>query len=148
MPGRARLPARAADRDRHVDRRAADRWPTSRTCSTARRRCRATAPRWSACAAVDSDYDNPPRYSLWLIDLASGEGRELVADPDLWPGAPQFSADGSAVFFTADQQGHRPVFRVDVASGDITRVTATGHYTNVQVHPDGATLFALRDAVD
>ena len=97
---------------------------------------------------IDSDYDNPPKYSLWLIDLSSGEGRELVADPDLWPGAPQFSADGSAIFFTADQQGHCPVFRVDVASGEITRVTADGHYANVRVHPDGATLFALRDAVD
>ncbi len=90
---------------------------------------------------IDSDYDNPPKYSLWLIDLSSGEGRELVADPDLWPGAPQFSADGSAIFFTADQQGHCPVFRVDVASGEITRVTADGHYANVRVHPDGATLY-------
>ncbi len=97
---------------------------------------------------IDSDYDNAPKYSLWLIDLSSGEGRELVTDPDLWPGSPQFSADGSAIFFTADQQGHCPVFRVDVASGETTRVTANGHYANVRVHPDGATLFALRDAVD
>jgi dipeptidyl aminopeptidase/acylaminoacyl peptidase len=35
-----------------------------------------------------------------------------------------------------------------VASGAITRVTASGHYTNVLVAPDGNTLYALRDAVD
>jgi dipeptidyl aminopeptidase/acylaminoacyl peptidase len=98
----------------------------------------------------DANYDDPPRYSLWLIDLGGqgGAGRELLADPDIWPGAPQFSADGSAVFFTADEHGHRPVFRVEVATGELTRVTRSGHYTNLQVHPDGATLFALRDAID
>jgi dipeptidyl aminopeptidase/acylaminoacyl peptidase len=97
---------------------------------------------------VDSTYDTPPTHGLWLIDLASGEGRELLADPDSWPGQPQFSADGSAVFFTADEQGHRPIFRIALDTGAVTRVTADGHYTNVCVHPDGATLFALRDAVD
>ncbi|HEY2299644.1 MAG TPA: S9 family peptidase [Jatrophihabitans sp.] len=97
---------------------------------------------------TDSSYDSPPQFSLWVVDLGSSEGRELVADPDIWPAEPQFSADGSAVFFTADEQGHRPVFRVDVDSGEITRVTASGHYANVSVHPDGSTLFALRDAVD
>lgn len=97
--------------------------------------------------SIDSDYENPPRNSLWLIDLASGEGRELVTDPDLWPAAPQFSADGSAIFFTADQRGHAPIFRVDAASGEVDRVTASGHYSSVRVHPDGTTLFALRDAV-
>ena len=96
---------------------------------------------------IDSDYDHPPQVSLWLIDLASGEGRELVTDPDIWPGAPQFSADGRAIFFTADQQGHCPIFRVEVESGALARVTSSGHFSAVQVHPDGATLFALRDAV-
>jgi dipeptidyl aminopeptidase/acylaminoacyl peptidase len=95
----------------------------------------------------DTTYDDPPLVSLWLIDLASGSGRELVTDPDLWPGSPEFAADGTTVFFTADEQGHRPVFRVDRGSGDVTRVTASGHYTHLQVHPDGATLFALRDTV-
>lgn len=96
----------------------------------------------------DASYDDPPQYSLWLIDLASGAGRELVADPDVWPADPQFSADGTAVFFTADERGHRPVFRADIESGEVARVTRSGHYTSVHVHPDSVTLFALRDAVD
>ncbi|MEP7178199.1 MAG: S9 family peptidase [Pseudonocardiales bacterium] len=95
----------------------------------------------------DAGYDDPPRTSLWLLDLASRQGRELVADQDLWPGAPAFSADGTAIFFTADQRGHRPIFRVSVATGLVTRVTASGHYTNVNVAPDGRTLYALRDHV-
>lgn len=97
---------------------------------------------------VDSTYDDPPIVSLWLLDLASGEGRELVGDADLWPGSPMFSVDGGAIFFTADERGHRPIFRVDTASGAVNRVTRTGHYTNVLVAPDAQTLYALRDHID
>lgn len=93
----------------------------------------------------DTTYDDPPRISLWLIDLAAGTGRELVGDPDIWPGAPQFSVDGSSIFFIADERGQAPVFRLDIATDSYTRVTAAGHHTNLLVAPDGATLYALRD---
>jgi dipeptidyl aminopeptidase/acylaminoacyl peptidase len=96
----------------------------------------------------DSGYDDPQRVSLWLLDLTSGEGRALVDDQELWPGSPVFSADGTEIFFTADQRGHRPIFRVSAATGAVTRVTASGHYTNVLVATDGRTLYALRDHVD
>jgi dipeptidyl aminopeptidase/acylaminoacyl peptidase len=93
-------------------------------------------------------YDDPPKVSLWLVDLQSGEGRELVADADVWPGAPAFAPDGETVYFLAEEHGQRPVFRLELASGKVARVTASGHYTNLQVAPDGGTLYALRDAVD
>jgi dipeptidyl aminopeptidase/acylaminoacyl peptidase len=96
----------------------------------------------------DNTYDDPPLVSLWLVDLDSGEGRELVTDPDIWPGSPAFSPDGGTIYFLADEHGHRPVFRLDVDSGAITRVTASGHYDKLLVAPDGGTLYALRDAVD
>jgi dipeptidyl aminopeptidase/acylaminoacyl peptidase len=96
----------------------------------------------------DQTVDEPPRISLRLIELASGEARDLVVDPDIWPRSPQFSADDSALFFIADELGHAPVFRLDLESEAISRVTASGHYTNLHVSPDGATLFALRDGWD
>ena len=95
----------------------------------------------------DSGYDDPPRNSLWLLDLASSDGRALVDDQELWPVSPVFSSDGTAIFFTADQRGHRPIFRVSVATGAVTRVTGSGHHTNLLVAPDGRTLYALRDLV-
>jgi len=93
-------------------------------------------------------YDDPPRVSLRLLDLASGQSRDLVDDGELWPGAPVFSVDGTAVFFTAEARGHRPIFRVSVATGAVTRVSGSGHYTNVLAAPDGRTLYALRDHID
>ncbi len=105
--------------------------------------------RWAVCVREqDTDYDDPPRYALWLIERATGAGRELVTDPDIWPAEPAFGADSGTIFFLADEAGHRPVFRLDVATDTYTRVTASGHYAKLQIAPDGHTLFALRDAVD
>jgi dipeptidyl aminopeptidase/acylaminoacyl peptidase len=105
--------------------------------------------RWVVCVREqETTYEDPPLVSLWLVDLDSGAGRELVSDPDTWPGSPAFSVDGRTIYFLADELGHRPVFRLDIASGEVTRVTASGHYANLQVAPDGATLYALRDAVN
>ncbi|MFN2560571.1 MAG: prolyl oligopeptidase family serine peptidase [Jatrophihabitans sp.] len=96
----------------------------------------------------DTTYDDPPKVSLWLVDLQTGDGRELAADPDVWPASPAFAPGRETIYFLADEHGHRPVFRLDLASGAVSRVTASGHYSNLQVAPDGSTLFALRDAVD
>jgi dipeptidyl aminopeptidase/acylaminoacyl peptidase len=96
----------------------------------------------------DTTYENPPLVCLWLVELASGEGRALVVDPEIWPGSPVFSADGASIYFLADERGHRPVFRLDLASGEHRRLTEAGHYASVRVAPDGAALYALRDAVD
>jgi dipeptidyl aminopeptidase/acylaminoacyl peptidase len=96
----------------------------------------------------DTTYDDPPLVSLRLVELASGHSRDLVEDPDIWPGSPAFSPDGATLYFLADEAGHRPVFRLDVESGAITRVTASGHYDKLIVAPDGVTLYALRDTVD
>jgi dipeptidyl aminopeptidase/acylaminoacyl peptidase len=103
---------------------------------------------WVVCVRTqDLGYDAAPRVSLWLVELSSGEGRPLVDDQDLWPGSPVFASDGTAIFFTADQRGHRPVFRVDVGTGALTRLTGGGHYTDVLVAPDGRRLYALCDHI-
>jgi dipeptidyl aminopeptidase/acylaminoacyl peptidase len=97
---------------------------------------------------VDGDYDDPPQRGLWFIDVATGQGRELAADADLWPTRPVFSADGQSVFFTSDQDGRHPVFRIDLGSGTLTRVAGDGHYSELCVARDGSALFAVFDRVD
>ena len=52
--------------------------------------------------------------TLWLLDIESGEGADMTPDLDLWPGAPVWAPDGSAVYFVADEAGLAPVFRVDL----------------------------------
>ena len=96
----------------------------------------------------EADYDTAPSVTLALFDLASGQGRDLTPDFPLWPGSPTFSADSRSVFFVAEERGRAPVFKVDVDTGAIVRLTDDGAYTNLNVSPDGRFLYALRAAID
>ena len=79
----------------------------------------------------------------------SAEPREVAPGWDLWAGESRWTPDGSALLVMADEQGARPVFRVDVATGQVVRLTGDrGHYSELQVSPDGRSVYALRDAVD
>jgi len=95
-----------------------------------------------------STYAEPPDYTLLLVDVSDGSTRELTPDFDRWPSAPRFSADGSAVYFLADDDGRHAVFRVPVDGGTPVRLTADGAYSDLQVARDGSALYALRSSYD
>ncbi len=91
--------------------------------------------------------EEAPNVTLWLVDLASGEGGDLLPGLDLWPGHPVWAPDGGAVLFVADQEGRTPVFRVEVggeSAGRVTRLCAEGAFSDLCPAPDGRGLFALR----
>src|SRR5215207_5579847 len=98
--------------------------------------------RLAVCERIaHGDPDHPLDVTLWLVDLASGEGRELAGDLELWP------TDSRAVFFVADQNGRTPVFRVEVGGDDdgrVTRLSADGAFSNLCPSVDGRRLYALR----
>jgi dipeptidyl aminopeptidase/acylaminoacyl peptidase len=93
-------------------------------------------------------YSEPQDYTLLLVDVAGGTARDLTAGFDRWPSAPQFSADGSAVYFLADDDGRHAIFRVPLDGGQPVRLTAHGAYSDLQVARDGSALYALRSAFD
>jgi dipeptidyl aminopeptidase/acylaminoacyl peptidase len=97
-----------------------------------------------------STLDESFEVTLWSFDATDeqDQGHDLLPDLDLWPVQGLPSPSGDAVFFTADQLGHCPVFRLETAGGTVTRLTADGSYTNLSVAPDGSTLYALRAAID
>ncbi|HKF76717.1 MAG TPA: S9 family peptidase [Candidatus Dormibacteraeota bacterium] len=83
--------------------------------------------------------------TLWLFDLGTGEGRDIAPELDLWPQSPAWSRDGSSVVFTADERGHTPLYRLDVQSGEIRRLTGAGAFASPCPAPDGS-IFALRSS--
>jgi dipeptidyl aminopeptidase/acylaminoacyl peptidase len=88
-----------------------------------------------------------PNITLWLVDLASGEGRDLLPGFDLWPQDPVWTPDSGAVLFVADQDGRTPAFRVEAAgeaTGRVTRLCAEGTFSDLCPAPDGRRLYALR----
>jgi dipeptidyl aminopeptidase/acylaminoacyl peptidase len=95
-----------------------------------------------------STYAEPPDYTLLLVDVVDGAVRELTEGFDRWPSAPQFSADGSAVYFLADDDGRHAVFRIPVSGGTPVRLTGDGAYSDLQVARDGGAVYALRSGYD
>jgi Tol biopolymer transport system component len=59
-----------------------------------------------------STYAEPPDYTLLLVERGRGTARELTAGFDRGRARPQFSADGTAVYFLADDDGRHALFRV------------------------------------
>ena len=98
---------------------------------------------------VLGDWDTAPRRTLRVLDLTTDEVREVLpADTTAWPSHPVFSPDGEFLYFLADEAGHAPVFRLELGSGAVVRLTASGSYTDLVVGLHGNALFALRSAVD
>ena len=104
--------------------------------------------RWVAAERLsEATPERAHAVTLWLIELATGEGRDLTPSLDLWPQSPVWSADSTAVYFTADFKGRTPPYRVDIATGAVTRLAARGAFTDLCPSPDGTTLYALHSTV-
>ena len=104
-----------------------------------------------ACVRSAKDsYDSPGDVTLVVIPLGGGadggtaEARDVLEGLDRRPLEAAWAADSGSVFFTADDQGRRPVFRADLASGVVTRLTTDdAAYEQLCPSPDGRWLYAL-----
>ncbi len=90
--------------------------------------------------------DIAPDWKLWLVDVATGEGRFLAEDWDRVAHPVAFSPDGATVYVTADDDGAAPLFAVDVATGAVRRLTQDGAHASALLSPDGSTLYAVRSS--
>jgi dipeptidyl aminopeptidase/acylaminoacyl peptidase len=95
-----------------------------------------------------STFAEPPDHTLLLVEVATAQAQELTPGFDRWPSAPQFSADGTAVYFLADDDGRHALFRVALDAREPVRLTDQGAYSDLQVARDGSALYALRSGYD
>src|SRR5690606_10943717 len=85
------------------------------------------------------------RYALMALDLASGERREIAPDWDRSPGSIEVSDDGTTLYVTAQHVGQYPLFKVDVASGEVTELVSDGTVTSFTL--EGDTLALTRNSM-
>ena len=78
------------------------------------------------------------RFRIRLRDLATGKERVLADAWDRSSNGVVFSADGRTLYTTAADVGQTPLFAIDVASGKVTKLVATGHVHDP--HPAGGRL--------
>jgi dipeptidyl aminopeptidase/acylaminoacyl peptidase len=83
------------------------------------------------------------RMVLQLRDLATGKVRPLTQGWDRSVGSITWAPDGRSLLVTAEDTLEQPVFRVDVASGKVTRLTGDGTYGNVHALRDGGAIVTM-----
>ena len=96
-----------------------------------------------------SSRDDPGDLWMALVPLAGGPVRPLTDGWDRWPGAARWTPDGAALVVAADDHGRSPLWRIDVATGEVTRLTTDdAAYSDIRLSPDGRWAYALRSALD
>ena len=102
-----------------------------------------------AVVVVDrkSTPEQAPQPVLHVLDLATGDRTPLAPGWDRWASPAAWLPDGSAVLVTADEDGRAPVFRIEVTTGEVSRVTTDDSaYQEVVVSPEGDRAYAVRSS--
>ncbi len=66
------------------------------------------------------------RMRILMRDLVSGATREIAPDWDRSPQHMALTTDGRRLLVVADEDGQRPLFSIDLARGEVQRLTAAG----------------------
>ena len=108
--------------------------------------------KWLAYAAMARPGYEADRQVLMLRNLESGETKKLTDAWDRSVGSIAWSADGKALYVTAQDTLEHPVFRVDAATGKVENLKATteafeGNIGDVTPLPGGALLYSRNTAL-
>lgn len=106
------------------------------------------SPDGTAVAFTRETFSTPgqaPRITLCQMNFAMGEIVELAPEWDRWPLSVTWTADGTALLVTADQDGRCPIFRITLDGTVIQLTWDDFSYTNVQAAPGGVS-YALRSS--
>jgi len=90
------------------------------------------------------------RFRMMLFDRQTGQHRDLTPAFDYWVDDFAWSPDGRYLFFVAQVKGRYPVYRMDVARGEVTEVlpgTEARAVRGFDLFPDAARLVFCRSAV-
>lgn len=87
------------------------------------------------------------RSRLMLYDRESGRIIDLTAKYDRSVDEVVWSNDSKKLYFNADDEGYHNIFEVEVASGEVKRLTHRSTNEDLTVTPDGKYLVFLRQSV-
>jgi len=100
---------------------------------------------WRAQAVPGFEAD---RWRLMLMNRKNGETRELTPDLDRWVMEFAWGPRSKNIYFTAGDDGHKPLFSLDVKKGKITKLAGRSNNSSPRVSPDGRTIVFVRRSFD
>ena len=87
------------------------------------------------------------RFRLAIYDRTAKTRKVLTESIDNWVDAFHWSADGKALWFTVQEKGRWPLFRVDIATGKIARMLAGQSIKEFMISPDQKTIYLTKTRV-
>ncbi len=104
-----------------------------------------------AISSEHDTYERPGDVTLVSVPLDGehdGLSRDLLPGFDRQPLSVAWVPDSQSVYFTADDNGRRPIFAVRLGTGEVTRITRdNAAYESLCPAPDGRALYALRASI-
>jgi dipeptidyl aminopeptidase/acylaminoacyl peptidase len=86
-------------------------------------------------------------FRIALYDRKSGEKTVLTEKFDNWVGEFTWAPDSKSIYFTADVQGHIPLYNLELKSKQVTPVIDVKSIDAIDVSSDGKSLVIVRRAV-
>ncbi|HEY1770109.1 MAG TPA: hypothetical protein VGG02_07625 [Chthoniobacterales bacterium] len=87
------------------------------------------------------------RFTLAIYDRASEKIRIATQNFDRWVGSFAWSKDSSAIFFTAEDHGEAPIYRLAISENATPQELARLHADDLTPGPDGKFLYFSRDSI-
>jgi len=84
------------------------------------------------------------RFRLVVYDRKNGQIRNLTEDFDRWVGTMSWSPDSKTIYFTADDKGEVPIYRIGIEPGGAPQEVTRGANDDLVLTPDGKTLVFTR----
>ncbi|MGA7160770.1 MAG: S9 family peptidase, partial [Bacteroidota bacterium] len=86
-------------------------------------------------------------FRIALFDRKTGEKTVLTEKFNNWVDDFTWAPDSKSIYFTADVQGHTPLYNVDLKSKEITPVIDVKYIDAIDIFPDGKSLAIVRRAI-
>jgi dipeptidyl aminopeptidase/acylaminoacyl peptidase len=99
--------------------------------------------KWLAYVAMKRPGYEADRQVVQLRNLATGQVRALTEGWDRSVGSLAWAKDGKSLIVTAGDVLDDPAFRVDVATGKVTRLTQAGTAGNIMPLADGGAILTI-----
>jgi len=104
--------------------------------------------RWLAWRAQAVPGFESDRWRIMLMDRKNGETRELTADLDRWVTEFVWGPRSKKIYFAAGDEGHKPVFSLDVKKGKLTKLVDRSNNFQLRISPNGRTIVFVRNSFD